>query len=512
MEGVENINSVNIGGTSTASTESQGTLNNLQQQTTAGLEASIHAQAHTATFTTATFSQQNDTNKTQPYWTVIGKSQKITLLFPLDLASSQNDTEKKNHVFSHVVRLICIFSTTTIKGVKMIKVICETEDAANKVMAKTIMVNNPTKFSKMESFTQNQPDLQSDFEIKIWNVSLDIEKDLFEQHLRSLGTNGEELLKIVTYIRAKAVFVLKNCFSQNYEKERFAWFYFNSIDNMNAAKKNHFAFNNKGLHFVDKNALTCHVCGSINHKVRNCPKNSQLKHYYGQQTAYQDIYKQYKVEASKPKSDFKPIFLTAKEDFIPSDMNWADDWDAKFSAKPPPSVSQNKTGFNPKSNHILSKNIPSNIPQLQDIKQFEQRLYNLKKKLDKSVNSNVNSRFKKVEQQLNKFNNLIKKFNDRIVNLKMHMLNQSYNKPDLDLNFSLVTDSFVNAFNKKSIIDEDVSDTNKSTTSQDFSQDAMEHDHNPIVQRIDEIEDKVNNACSLLETMNNRLHNVKVGV
>ncbi|GBB95975.1 hypothetical protein RclHR1_26550001 [Rhizophagus clarus] len=167
MEGVENINSVNTGSTSTASTESQGTLDNLQQQTTARLETSIHAQAHTATTTTVTSSQQNDTNKTQPCCTVIGKSQKITLLFPLDLVSGQNNTEKKNHVFCHVVGLTRIFSTTTIEGVKIIKVVCETEDSANKVMAKTIMVNNPTKFSKMESFTQNQPNLQSDFEIKI---------------------------------------------------------------------------------------------------------------------------------------------------------------------------------------------------------------------------------------------------------------------------------------------------------------------------------------------------------
>ncbi|GES83362.1 hypothetical protein GLOIN_2v1778859 [Rhizophagus clarus] len=142
--------------------ESQGTLNNLQQQTTAGLEASIHAQAQTATTTTTTSSQQNDINKIQLRWIVIGKSQKITIFFPLDLALGQND-------------------------VKIIKVVCETEDAANKIMAKTIVINNPTKFSKMESFTQNQPDLQSDFKIKIWDIPLDIEKDLFEQDLHSLS-------------------------------------------------------------------------------------------------------------------------------------------------------------------------------------------------------------------------------------------------------------------------------------------------------------------------------------
>ncbi|GES75881.1 hypothetical protein GLOIN_2v1769705 [Rhizophagus clarus] len=251
---------------------------------------------------------------------------------------------------------------------------------------------------------------------------------------------------------------------------------------MNAAKENHFAFNNKGLYFTDKNALTCHVCGSINHKVRNCPENSQLKCCYDQQTAYQDIYKRYKVEPPKPKSGFKPIFPSTKDDFISSNMNWADNWNAEFSAKPTLPVRQNKTGFNPKSNHVFSKDIPSNIPQSQSIK------------------------LKKVKQQLNKFNALMKKFNDRIVNLEMHMLNQSYNKPVLDLNFSPVTDSFVNAFNKRVRTDEDMSDIARTsnfqlsnlpiqintlsldinmqnsqdelTTSQDFYHDAMEHNQN----------------------------------
>ncbi|GES77573.1 hypothetical protein GLOIN_2v1769705 [Rhizophagus clarus] len=155
---------------------------------------------------------------------------------------------------------------------------------------------------------------------------------------------------------------------------------------MNAAKENHFTFNNKGLHFAEKNALTCHVCDSINHKVRNCPENNQFKCHYSQQTVYQDIYKHYKVESLKPKSGFKLIFNSAKDDFIPRNMNWADDWNAEFSAKSISTISyakviqrslkvplnpqkllssnmqqsgQNKTGFNPKSIHIFPKDILS---------------------------------------------------------------------------------------------------------------------------------------------------------
>ncbi|GBC04218.1 hypothetical protein RclHR1_05580003 [Rhizophagus clarus] len=310
-------------------------------------------------------------------------------------------------------------------------------------MAKTIVIDNPTKFSKIESFTQNQPDLQSDFEIKIWNVPLDIEKDLFEQHLRSLGQVKKIKFVVknlyyevsVTFANKDLASALKEEWSMKFLNKTFRIFPSTlikkernhrfkhilkltnlpkginrgnlleivTIDNMNAVKENHFVFNNKGLHFADKNALTCYIYGSINNKVRNCPEN---------------------IEAPKPKSGFKPIFPPAKKDFFPSDMNWADDWDAKFLAKltPPVSYAKNKTGFNSKSNRVLSKDIPSNISQSQ------------------------------------------------------------------------VTDSFINAFNKRSRIDEDVSDTN-----------AMEHNHNPTVQRMDEIEDKVNNACSSLETMNNRL-------
>ncbi|GBB99289.1 hypothetical protein RclHR1_34720001 [Rhizophagus clarus] len=122
-------------------------------------------------------------------------------------------------------------------------------------------------------------------------------------------------------------------------------------------------------------------------------------------------------------------------------MNWADDWDAEFSVKPTPPVSyaKNKTGFNSKSNRVFPKNIPSNIPQSQ------------------------------VEQQLNKFNNLMKKFNDKIINLEMHMLNQSNNKPDLDLNFDPVTNSFVNVFNKRVRTEEDVSDIVRTPNPQLFN-------------------------------------------
>ncbi|GET04236.1 hypothetical protein GLOIN_2v1778859 [Rhizophagus clarus] len=148
----------------------------------------------------------------------------------------------------------------------MIKVVCETKDAANKVMAKTIVVNNPTKFNiEKDLFKQHLRSLgqvkkikfavknlyyevlvtfankdlagtlKEEWSIKFLNKTFRIFPNTFtkEEHnhhfkyilkLTNLpkGTNGGNLLQIVMCTRAKAVFVSKSCFSQNYKKEHFA--------------------------------------------------------------------------------------------------------------------------------------------------------------------------------------------------------------------------------------------------------------------------------------------------
>jgi hypothetical protein len=83
------------------------------------------------------------------------------------------------------------------------------------------------------------------------------------------------LKEIINRIKAKSCFIPKNRFLTDYEKERFAWIYFENFTNMENTRKLKFSFKNKGLVFTDYNAITYHVCGSPFHKIRECPEHKK---------------------------------------------------------------------------------------------------------------------------------------------------------------------------------------------------------------------------------------------
>ncbi|PKK61784.1 hypothetical protein RhiirC2_791292 [Rhizophagus irregularis] len=269
------------------------------------------------------------------------------------------------------------YVVTTIKGIKVIKATYESEESAQKVLERQIIEGNKVRFCKIEGINQAQDNQQS-YKIRIWDVPLDIEKDIFEQHLRSIGnvksikfnikqlyyevtvtfadnkleecfkkewvirfckhvfrvfpstlsreernhrfkyvlklanllsgTCAIDLAEIANITKAKAIFLPKNKFSRNYEKERFAWFYFDSEQEMDNAKTHKFSYNNKKLNFVDKNTITCHVCGSSFHKLRNCPENNKYQQAQCTHSVYQSIYKRYQVKAPTAKGSFNPLF------------------------------------------------------------------------------------------------------------------------------------------------------------------------------------------------------------
>ncbi|RGB27913.1 hypothetical protein C1646_768495 [Rhizophagus diaphanus] len=83
----------------------------------------------------------------QQSWTVIGKTKQFQLFFPLDIIPGQNATEKKNYVYQIISDVLGLrtYVVITIKSIKA-------------------------------------KDDQQSYETCIWDVPLDIEKDIFEQH------------------------------------------------------------------------------------------------------------------------------------------------------------------------------------------------------------------------------------------------------------------------------------------------------------------------------------------
>ncbi|CAB5186590.1 unnamed protein product [Rhizophagus irregularis] len=116
-----------------------------------GLDASIHAQ------TNASHPSQNTTfkeAKKDDSWTII------------------NSTFYK---ISDVLGLISL-TPTSIKGIEVIRATYETEAQAAEVCAKKIADDNNVRFAKLEVINNQQNDNLNDYEIKIWDVPLDVNK------------------------------------------------------------------------------------------------------------------------------------------------------------------------------------------------------------------------------------------------------------------------------------------------------------------------------------------------
>ncbi|PKY62119.1 hypothetical protein RhiirA4_488034, partial [Rhizophagus irregularis] len=458
----------------------------------------------------------------QQSWTVIGKAKQFQLFFPLDIIPGQNPTEKKNHAYRIIsdVPGLRTYVVTTIKGIKVIKVTYESEESAQKVAGRQIVEGNNTRFSKIDGINQTKDNQQS-YEIRIWDVPLDIEKDIFEQYLHSIGnvkgikfnikqlyyevavtfadrkleqrfekewvirfckhvfrvfpsTLSKEdrnhrfkhvlklanlpsgacaidLAEIANIMKAKAIFLPKNKFSRNYEKEHFAWFYFDSEQEMNDARMHKFSYNNKGLNFVDKNTITCHVCGSSFHRLRNCPENNKYQQAQRTHSVYQPIYKRYQVKAPTTRGGFNPLF--PKQQYEEPTNYWEeglDNWDDKQDsyaniAKMNPNQG---SSINPQASAKQQRVNPVNNKgkQKENAYPTQKRPWN-----ENAIQSSTTDRLTKLEEKMEQFTNLLNKFNSRLANVEVQILNSKApsDTRQVSLSFGTVNETFKNGNNKR---------------------------------------------------------------
>ncbi|PKY52451.1 hypothetical protein RhiirA4_496668 [Rhizophagus irregularis] len=495
MEGVE-FTSSQPSGSNNASSSNQAVVQQPENNNGQGLCSFVHAPSHKENEPTTSTALDKPDKQPQQSWTVIGKAKQFQLFFPLEIIPGQNPTEKKNHVYQIIsdVPGLRTYVVTTIKGIKVIKATYDSEESAQKVLEHQIIEGNKIRFSKIEGINQVQDNQQS-YEIRIWDVPLDIEKDIFEQHLRSIGNvksikfnikqlyyevavtfadskleerfkkewvirfckhvfrvfpstlSREErnhrfkyvlklanlpsgicaidLAEIANITKAKAIFLPKNKFSRNYEKERFAWFYFDSEQEMNDAKTHKFSYNNKGLNFVDKNTITCHVCGSSFHKLRNCPENNKYQQAQRTHSVYQSIYKRYQVKAPTAKGGFNPLFPKQRyeeptnywEDGLD---NWEDKQNSYANIAKMNSNQGSSNSNNPQSAAKQQQVNPVNNKgkQKENAHTTQRRPWN-----ENAIQSSTADRLTKLETKMEQFTNLLNKFNNRLANVEVQILN-----------------------------------------------------------------------------------------
>ncbi|EXX66364.1 hypothetical protein RirG_124510 [Rhizophagus irregularis DAOM 197198w] len=342
----------------------------MNSNTNIGLDASMHTQTNTSHLSQNTTSKEA---KKDDGWTIIKKTQRFSIFIPQDSLPGDNIIAKKNFVYRKILDVLGLISlaSISIKGIK------------------TSNLNNDVRFAKLEVINNQQYDNFNDYEIKIWDVPLDVDKQMLEVYLKSfgpiktlkfnvknlyykvvvrfndlwslrfckyafrifpsnltkdernlrfkyelklanlpIGTYAADLKDIIIQMKAKSCFVPKNRFSKNYEKERFAFVFFDNENDFNNALEKKFSFNNRGLVFVNYDAVTCHVCGSLYHRVRTCPENQRKRNMSSTHEVYQQIYSRYGVKAPRPSMGFRPLFPRNSQ-YQPDKSEGMYNWDEK---------------------------------------------------------------------------------------------------------------------------------------------------------------------------------------
>ncbi|POG75891.1 hypothetical protein GLOIN_2v1769705 [Rhizophagus irregularis DAOM 181602=DAOM 197198] len=461
---------------STASTSSLIAQQPIQtnSNTNVGLEASMHTQtneSHPGQNTTSKEAKKDDG------WTIIKKTQRFSIFIPQDSLLGDNIIAKKNFVYRKILDVLGLISLapTSIKGIKVIRATYETEAQAAEVCAKKIADDNDIRFAKLEVINNQKHDNLNDYEIKIWDVPLDVDKQMLEVYLKSfgpsnlmlklanlpVGTYAADLKDIIIQMKAKSCFVPKNRFSKNYEKERFAFVFFDNENDFNNALEKKFSFNNRGLVFVNYNAVTCHVCGSPYHRVRTCPENQRKRNLTSTHEVYQQIYSRYGVKAPRPSMGFRPLFPRNSQyqsDESEDMHNWDEQVEQEMPLQGPSSYAEAakkiKTVPNVRANVLTSSQGTSQSykgkGKQQETREPVRKPWN-QQNINPTPVNNEGNRLDRLERQMEKFMNMIQRLNERVSNLEINHINQAemLSNRQIDLRFAKDDNTFMNNNNKR---------------------------------------------------------------
>ncbi|PKY61662.1 hypothetical protein RhiirA4_486950 [Rhizophagus irregularis] len=204
------------------------------------------------------------------------------------------------------------------QSIKVIKATYDLEELAQKVLERQIIEGNKVRFCKIEGINQAQDNQQS-YEIRIWNVLLDIEKNIFEQHLRSIGNVKSIKFNIKQLYYEVAVTFADNKLEERFKKEcviRFCKHVFRVFPSTLSREERNHRFKYV-LKLANLPSGTCaidlaEIADITKAKAIFLPKNKFSRNYEKEpqrtHSVYQSIYKRYQVKAPTAKGGFNPLF------------------------------------------------------------------------------------------------------------------------------------------------------------------------------------------------------------
>ncbi|CAB5201957.1 unnamed protein product [Rhizophagus irregularis] len=435
-------------------------------------------------------------------WTIIKKTQCFSIFIPQDSLPGDNIIAKKNFVYRKISDVLGLISLapTSIKGIKVIRATYETEAQAAEVCAKKIADDNDVRFAKLEVINNQQHDNLNDYEIKIWDVPLDVDEQMLEVYLKSFGPiktlkfNVKNLYyEVVVRFNGKQVEEkFKDLWSLRFCKYAFRIFPSNlTKDERNLRFKYELKLANLPVGtyaadlkdiiiqikakscFVPKNrfsknyekesydAVTGHVCGSPYHQVRTCPENQRKRNLSSTHEVYQQIYSRYGVKAPRPSMGFRPLF--PRNSHYQSDEskgmhNWDEQVEQEMPLQGPSSYAEVakkiKTVPNVRANILTSSQSPSQSykgkGKQQETREPVRKPWN-QQNINPTPVNNEGDRLDRLERQMVKFMNMIQRLNERVSNLEINHINQveMLSNRQVDLVFAKDDNTFMNNNNKR---------------------------------------------------------------
>ncbi|GBC29906.2 hypothetical protein GLOIN_2v1769705 [Rhizophagus irregularis DAOM 181602=DAOM 197198] len=411
MEGVEftQPSGSSISAASTSSSIAQQSIQT-NSNINVGLETSMHAQtneSHTGQNTTSKETKKDD---------------------------SDNIIAKKNFVYRKISDVLGLISLapTSIKGIKVIRATYEIEAQVAEVCAKKIADDNDVRFAnKLEVINNQQHDNLNDYEIKIWDIPLDVDKQMLEVYLKSFGPiknikfDVKNLYyEVVVRFNGKQVEKkFKDLWSLRFCKYAFRIFPSNlTKDERNLRFKYGLKLANLpvGTYAADLKDIIIQI------KAKSCfiLKNRFSKNYE-KESISTDLYSRYGVKAPRPSMGFRPLFPRNSQ-YQSDESEGMHNWNEQVEQEMP---LQGPSNYAEAAKKI--KTVPNNINPI-------------------PVN-NEGDRLDRLERQMEKFMNMIQRLNERVSNLEINHINQAemLSNRQVDLRFAKDDNTFMNNNNKR---------------------------------------------------------------
>jgi hypothetical protein len=116
---------------------------------------------------------------------------------------------------------------------------------------------------------------------------------------------GTDLKGILSISPIKTLFIPRVSINGTYGRARYAYITFSSKEDYEKEMNRIFLYKGKAVQIVQEKTPTCHQCGSVKHRIRNCKEAQVMQRKVNRNIRLQPVYDRLNITPAYPKG-FKP--------------------------------------------------------------------------------------------------------------------------------------------------------------------------------------------------------------